>query len=69
MDRFKIDFGVWGRSGEVPVWSFLSTQEMWKFSLTPGALDKNIVHVAPGNRSYKSVMIENLARNYISHSG
>lgn len=24
-DRFKIDFEVWNRSGEVPVWGFLLT--------------------------------------------
>lgn len=68
-DRFKIDFEVWNRSGEVPVWGFLQPQEMWKFSLTSGALDNRMLHVAPGDRSHKSVMMENVARNYIPHSG
>ena len=68
-DQFKIDFEVWDRSREVTVWGFLQPQEMWKFSLTSGALDNRMFHVAPGDRSHKSARMENVGRNYISHSG
>ena len=64
--RFKIDFEVWAREEEVPG-AFCRPQEMWKLSLSLGILVHRMLHVAPGNKSHKSAMIERWAGNYMSH--